>query len=459
MRITEVFKPLNELKMSSSKLSKTLQSYGDRALVGFEFEIIVDGENFMDEEQFSGQSEDLSRIDDYEELMKYFDIDLRTKKAIRNAFSEWESDGGEGDEDDWIDDEFNNDFEDFVSQFGLEPTHGWVQDAAYGEFYTEEPTASANASAVYELIADDIIEYDDMEEYLDKVVPDSSIVVPGASYIGAEIVTKPIPLAKVPKILANYLNWIKHHGNTNGSTGLHINISIDGMDEGGMDWVKVGLFMGEAYVLQVFNRMNNIFAQEQLEVLKSFISTEGLNSKKFDEVVKILNSQISHEKYSTFNISHGNYVEFRASGGDDYHLRYEEILNTTLRYVKVLGLGLDKNAARQEYMTKVVKLINDAGLKVDPTQDPLSMLSTVSKKLGVAQEYSITELPEMVYEIYKRGMKPSTELRRAMRLDARKNKLTRNKFKNFVMDHDIAPDDEKATQGFLDYAYELLALK
>jgi hypothetical protein len=57
-------------------------------------------------------------------------------------------------------------------------------------------------------------------------------------------------------------------------------------------------------------------------------------------------------------------------------------------------------------MKKVVKLINDSGLKVDPTQEPLEMLNIVAKKLGVAQEYSITELPEMVYEIYKRGMKP-----------------------------------------------------
>jgi hypothetical protein len=392
--------------MSTSKLSRTLQSYGDRALVGFEFEIVVDGTAFMDEEQFSGESERLSRIDDYGELMNYFDVNLRDKRAIRNAFSEWEADNDEGDEDDWIDDVFNNDFKEFVNHFGLEPTYGWVHDAAYGEFYTEEPTASVNASAVYELLMDDIMEYDDMDEYLDKVVSDSSIVVPSGSYIGAEIVTKPIPLDKVPKILANYLNWIKRHGDTNDSTGLHINVSIDGMGDAEMDWVKVGLFMGEAYVLQAFNRMNNIFAQEQLEVLKSFISTEGLSSKKFDEVVKILNSQISHEKYSTFNISHGNYVEFRASGGKGYHLRYEEILNTTLRYVRVLGLGLDKNAARQEYMKKVVKLINDSGLKVDPTQEPLEMLNIVAKKLGVAQEYSITELPEMVYEIYKRGMKP-----------------------------------------------------
>jgi hypothetical protein len=56
MRVAEVFKPLNELKMSTSKLSRTLQSYGDRALVGFEFEIVVDGTAFMDEEQFSGES-------------------------------------------------------------------------------------------------------------------------------------------------------------------------------------------------------------------------------------------------------------------------------------------------------------------------------------------------------------------------------------------------------------------
>jgi|AntRauTorcE11897_2_1112592.scaffolds.fasta_scaffold00114_44 hypothetical protein len=46
-----------------------------------------------------------------------------------------------------------------------------------------------------------------------------------------------------------------------------------------------------------------------------------------------------------------------------------------------------------------------------------------------------------------------------MRLEAIKNKITRDRFKNFVMDHNIVPDDEQATTSFLEYAYKLLALK
>ena len=446
--------------MGSSQLQRTLQNYADSAEVGFEFEVIVDGKQFAGAADLSGRTEDISRIDDYEELSIYFDVDsLRYRKQIKRDYGEWESDNG-GDMDEWIEDEFGG-MEDFVINYDIEPIHGWVTEPEHGEFYVEKPENVAAPERVFDAVRADLEQYDGIKDYLWKVEEDTSINGYGETMVGVEIVTNPIPLSEVPTTLKYYLGWISRNAETNYTTGLHINVSIDGMEEedSNMDWVKVGLFLGERYVLELFNRINNTHAGEQLEVLRDFITGGGLNEKKFDEVVKVLNSAVSREKYRTFNISKDGYVEFRASGGEGYHRNIDRILNTTLRYIRVLGLGLDKNAARKEYMKKVAKLIDDANIGVGSGTDPESDLSKLFKRFVGSREPKVEDMPEVLYNVYMNNIKLSSGMQKSLRRMARQNKITMQKFKNFSYDYEIVPKNDERYEPFFKFVQKVLAVK
>ena len=80
------------------------------------------------------------------------------------------------------------------------------------------------------------------------IEPDSSIQY-GANEAGLEFVSPPLSLADMAQDLEAVRTWARETGcTTNRSTGLHINVSVPGIEPGKIDYVKLALLLGEICV-------------------------------------------------------------------------------------------------------------------------------------------------------------------------------------------------------------------
>jgi hypothetical protein len=70
-----------------------------------------------------------------------------------------------------------------------------------------------------------------------------------------------------------------------------------------------------------------------------------------------------NDKYRSVNASKftsSGYLEFRITGGDNYHMYPNKIMETVQRYLYVLKIAADPEAARREYLNKLGKLMHKA---------------------------------------------------------------------------------------------------
>lgn len=398
MKVTEI---LNELRMSPKAFQTTLAQQGDKVLVGYEVECVIPLNQFDISEQRN--SLHVSDIKSYNVLDHYFSVGFSSRRRFEQLYDEYvarrrqeekdkfldanaeEYDNGEDLEqaaDDYLDDEYEdptedefieNEFGDYasvISEFDWEPDYDWVPGRE-GEWFFSEPSEHYSTNdAIYDEMKKSLQKYIGPE--LLDIINDSSIEHDDEE-IGTEIITKPLPLNKALPTLSKIFTWLSHMGgSTNDTTGLHINISIEGKPA--VDWLKLGLFLGEKHVLETFDRLSNVYTQQQLKRLASdlrlleprqasFIRGYHQKYTSIENVITKLNELISRGKYSTYNISkyeaHG-YVEFRMPGGQNYERDFEKIKNTTLRFVRAMVVAADPQAYKQEYYKKITQYIQRA---------------------------------------------------------------------------------------------------
>lgn len=372
---------LSEKAMNASEFSKTEARQGENALVGFEFECIVPEESrILANREINRDWVALNRITDFNELSEYFDIDRKARTSLQREYNDWVETKGEDDDIEWenfVDDEYGSVYK-FVKTNDLDPTYGWEADTgqASARVYIEGLNSEDSEGMEKETFAN--IE-NDLSNYLNAnvttawrgaeehyargdwiVVPDRSIS-PNGFGIGAEINSPPQKLSKALKDLNTMFKWMSANGiETNGSTGLHINISMPGIQEA--DLVKLVLFMGDKFVLKQFNRLNNEYTRSQAQNILNNVSGNGKLPREASAMIKIARSALSNEKYSSVHIEklkHG-YLEFRIAGGAGYHLKHDLIRDTVLRFVTALELACDPNAERQQYLKKLTKIMDIA---------------------------------------------------------------------------------------------------
>ena len=157
---------------------------------------------------------------------------------------------------------------------------------------------------------------------------------------------------------------------TNGSTGLHINVSIPK----DIDVLKLAVFTGDQYVLQQFGRMNSSYAQSVTKSLtghnaqnkigaavkQSHLAGPGaIGQPKVSTNIKLSAIQKIAQDISSSHTasisSNGKYVSFRQVGGD-YLNDYQQIVNVVGRFVRAMVIAADPNAYRKEYLAAVAKL-------------------------------------------------------------------------------------------------------
>ena len=223
---------------------------------------------------------------------------------------------------------------------------------------------------------------------------DSSISPDNSEDYGYEIVSPPQPLKKTLQDMQTVLDWARSQdAYTNGSTGLHMNISIPyrGAD---VDMVKLLLFMGDEFVLREFERQAVMYCRSSLEKLKNQLDwSQGKNipdaftlmQKNLIELAGRTIYEHSGEKYQSANvhsdtnvidrreIKKPKYIEFRGPGGNYLDKGDEFVSTTMLRLARAMQIAGDPSAERKQYAKKLYKLLAPEG-----NNDELSLFAKYS---------------------------------------------------------------------------------
>jgi hypothetical protein len=199
------------------------------------------------------------------------------------------------------------------------------------------------------------------------VEPDGSLEPDNSGDRGLEFVSPPLPIDEILSDLNKVKAWAKEYGcYTNDSTGLHINISVPNYSRENLDFVKLALLMGDKYVLDAFGRSGNTYAKSALGIIKDAVRNKPEDAARLldkmkgnlDQLAtKAIHSGIT-QKYTSINTKDGH-IEFRSPGGDWLDENFDKIENTLLRFTVAMSAALNPDAYRQEYLTKLYKLLSE----------------------------------------------------------------------------------------------------
>ena len=205
------------------------------------------------------------------------------------------------------------------------------------------------------------------------IEPDSSINTDESEDGGLEFVSPALEINTALEQMKKVLEFIRNHGYTNDSTGLHINISVPDYNTDKLDYVKLAIFLGDKYVLEQFDRLSNHYCDGAYKKIGGKIG-----QMKGDEIKAVMNkmkegltlaaSKIIHtgytSKYTSINTKEG-YIEFRSPGGNYLNDPVEKLTNTALRMALALRIATDENMYKQEYQKRLYKILTDSGEKDD----------------------------------------------------------------------------------------------
>ena len=183
------------------------------------------------------------------------------------------------------------------------------------------------------------------------IEPDGSIEPNSEDYsdAAAEVVSPPYPAAEAMDVLNAFYGLAGQlQLYTNGTTGLHINVSIPEK----IDILKLAVFLGDQYVLKYFGREDNDYAQSVMQGLRN--SAEFTGTKNSIMILQKMVKTLSG-RHSASISSNGKYISFRHAGGD-YLSDLQGISNTVGRFINAMLIASDPAAYRNEYLTKLAKL-------------------------------------------------------------------------------------------------------
>ena len=211
---------------------------------------------------------------------------------------------------------------------------------------------------------------------------DGSLRADAKADMPVEIVSPPMPLEKTLAIMPKFFEWASSQGAyANGSTGLHMSVSMPEHAGDNLDYTKAALFLGDQYVLEQFGRTAQSYCQSALKEIekrinqrrKSLIPADNLVKKAFDQMRTKLNSMATQAfaspggfgKYYSINPK-AKYIEFRSAGNKDYIKDVPKLQNTLMRYARAMSIGMDPGAEKAEYAKKLYKLLGNVELQPTP---------------------------------------------------------------------------------------------
>lgn len=231
------------------------------------------------------------------------------------------------------------------------------------------------------------------------VEPDGSLDPDSSEDGGLEFVSPPFPVSEMTEQIKKVTDWAQSYGcYTNSSTGLHMNVSIEGYTKLDLDYVKLALLLGDQYVLKQFERQSNTYAKSAMTKIAEILAANPDKATQvLDKMKNHLNkvaSEVIHgtetDKYTSINTK-SNYIEFRGPGEDYLNMPTEKLINTMNRFVVSLAAATDENAYKKEYATKLYKLLNPKGQQ-DPYGDMMKEFAEYSANIGGASAETVKQI-------------------------------------------------------------------
>jgi hypothetical protein len=322
-----------------------------------------------------------------------YDHYMEAKSAADEEFnelitSEWENQGsmyesaleeyreenqGSADEGDFLEDARYRYMSDIANEFDItwpywtSPYGGEVSAEQVAEDFADAIGRAVKASGSYHSGS---VARPDANNSHYVVEPDGSLDADNSGDGGLEFVSPALPVAELLSDLDKVAKWAGRYGcYTNQSTGLHINVSVEGWsgDMGKLDYVKLALLMGDNYILDKFGRAGNTYCKSAMNEIKNRVSQRpedaGALLEKMKSGLDGLASKAIHSgvtnKYTSINTKSG-YIEFRSPGGNwlqEYANDPGSITNTLLRFVVALDAAVDPEKYKQEYLKKLYAIL------------------------------------------------------------------------------------------------------
>ncbi|HET8688437.1 MAG TPA: amidoligase family protein [Methanosarcina sp.] len=410
---------ITELNMSPGRLQQFAAGpIAAQMQAGFEAELIIPGDYIGDDDEEPDYDQDstLPRNVDLSDIADFFNANRWRNQGmsdLESNYQDWYNDK----QSDWIDDNLSDRIEELKSQdedlddsdaeeqareqleeeFNSDPDS---HDASLLDYFHDENlhtyldiyqeyntwfdwpyTRSANsdfetevegyARSLHSVVNQNVIissEYHGDAKRPDTwyFEPDVSIDPDADGYMGAELVSPPMPVPQMLTQLKRVLRWAKDNGaKTNDSTGLHVGVSL-GENTQNVDYVKLALFLGDQYVLQQFGRQANSYTKSSARMIHD-VAQRTVTSSQYSAILDNMRQGLiqaasqslltrNANRYVSINMREG-YIEFRSMGGD-YIDNIDQIVNTVMRFVQAYAVAADPNAERKEYAKKLAKLIN-----------------------------------------------------------------------------------------------------
>ena len=281
----------------------------------------------------------------------------------------------------------NYDYDDWIND-------QWYSMSSFCDDYGIDYSTSGSMSEVAEIMEGWISEnsafHDHMPEYGDygntsgntteyAVESDSSIDGYG---LGAEIISpvfsKP---ANMLKEMEKFFKFLERNSvDTNSSTGLHITMTYNPEpdaptgDDGRQsvakaNRVKMAVLLGDKYLLSEFNRDRNTYTKSQMEELEFAVKKLQKEPNQKDSIKvaeEFLERYISDDKFRAIHFksqtdqkNNAKLIEFRIAGGEDYHLDFQKVFKSVVRYATTMIAG-HSDEYDKEYARALFRLLNKA---------------------------------------------------------------------------------------------------
>lgn len=419
MRFAEI---ISEARMGAKELQNA--PLPDNFTIGFEFEIVGDSDDFVvDESTLSDYGYDLDALRTQAEDETEIDYeDIINEVGMKRIIGELELSplydyANPSETEVWTDDDQDDQVQiDDIGYSEIEDYFDNFDEQAFDELYVSDKISDMIEERYQELVDDikqefsPVIEminyvqnaldnigysntptedYHDVDKEMGEwyVEPDSSI-----DPIGAEVVTSVYDdFEEAMVVLEEVLDFIDDDNmlGTNSTTGLHINIGTFDREQN-IDWAKFLIFLGDNYILNMFDRMDNSYAKSYIDRIKDM---ETYNDyRQFDDLIVKMNKIImsNASKYQQVNfeklINGLGYIELRQIGGAGYERKFTEIKNYVGRILRAIAIASDVNAYRKEYIKKLQKL-GEPGYQ-DPIQNYQSkeLKSTIQQAIKLVGE-------------------------------------------------------------------------
>jgi len=150
---------------------------------------------------------------------------------------------------------------------------------------------------------------------------------------------------------------------TNRSTGLHINVSVPGIEN--LDYTKLALLVGDERVLQNFKRESNTYAKSAMQAIRLTAKKDPAKSAAMMDTLRrglnqFASKKLLHSgetaKYTSIN-NKGNYIEFRGPGNDWLGAYYPQLETTILRFVAAVDAACNPEKMKNDYLKKLYLLL------------------------------------------------------------------------------------------------------